>query len=142
MDSASEITFILHGLATAYARTGGKGKIRFTPQHQRTAMQSMQQVAAEAMDGRPPLQGPVSLILTFVWPWPKSMTERKRRALGGNFRTARPDADNLAKLVADALNGICYLDDAQVCELRVRKLYGESALTRVVIEPLSGEGGA
>lgn len=35
--------------------------------------------------------------------------------------TFKPDADNIAKLVMDALNGIAYKDDKQITELYVRK---------------------
>ena len=142
MDKAPKIEFTVPGKPMAFARAGSKGKFRFTLAPQRQAMGIVQVVAAEAMAGRPPLTGPVAMTITALWPWPSSWSKNRRSALGANFRTARPDADNLAKLVADALNGICYLDDAHVCELRVRKLYGESAFTRVLIEPLSGEGGA
>lgn len=33
----------------------------------------------------------------------------------------KPDVDNIAKLVMDALNGVAYVDDCQVRELRVTK---------------------
>ncbi len=33
----------------------------------------------------------------------------------------KPDADNIAKLVMDALNGVAYKDDKQITELYVRK---------------------
>ena len=36
--------------------------------------------------------------------------------------TRKPDADNVAKSVLDALNGVAWLDDAQVTHLSVRKL--------------------
>ena len=35
--------------------------------------------------------------------------------------TKKPDADNLAKAVLDSLNGLIWVDDAQVCELSVSK---------------------
>lgn len=34
-----------------------------------------------------------------------------------------PDLDNLIKAVTDALNGIVYRDDAQICELSAKKIY-------------------
>lgn len=37
---------------------------------------------------------------------------------------AKPDVDNLAKFVLDALNGTYYKDDSQVCQLFVHKRYG------------------
>ena len=44
----------------------------------------------------------------------------------GNLNpTKKPDADNIGKVVLDALNGIAYEDDKQVIELRVSKQYSE-----------------
>lgn len=52
--------------------------------------------------------------------------------------TARPDADNVLKLVADALNGVLWRDDAQVVDARCRKLMcgktGDPRLSIVVEE--------
>jgi Holliday junction resolvase RusA-like endonuclease len=39
------------------------------------------------------------------------------------FPVARPDWDNYAKTVSDALNGVAYSDDGQVVSARVTKLY-------------------
>lgn len=38
------------------------------------------------------------------------------------------DADNLGKLVTDALNGVLYLDDKQIVELQVRRVLGAGKL--------------
>lgn len=40
----------------------------------------------------------------------------------GKDNTVKPDVDNVAKLVMDALNGVAYMDDKQVTELQVRRL--------------------
>ena len=37
--------------------------------------------------------------------------------------TKKPDADNIAKVVLDALNGVAFKDDKQVIDLYVRKVY-------------------
>jgi Holliday junction resolvase RusA-like endonuclease len=60
-------------------------------------------------------------------------TKRKARMLG-ELPTKKPDADNIAKIVADALNGIAYYDDAQIVDLQVRKIYAESPHVRIEIQ--------
>lgn len=40
--------------------------------------------------------------------------------------TKKADADNVAKVILDALNGFAYHDDAQVVELEVKKIYAQS----------------
>lgn len=59
---------------------------------------------------------------------PKSTSKKKRaQMLKGNIRpTKKPDADNIAKVIADSLNGLAYYDDAQLVEVNVRKFYGEN----------------
>ena len=52
---------------------------------------------------------------------------RKHLMKAGLIRpTKRVDADNIAKILLDALNGYAYHDDAQVVELEVKKLYAQS----------------
>ncbi len=49
----------------------------------------------------------------------------------------RDDADNLAKLVLDSLNGVAFDDDGQVAKLSVSKVYtdGEARTVVCVIDP-------
>lgn len=56
---------------------------------------------------------------------PKSASQKKLDAmcLGEIRPTKRPDCDNIAKIICDALNGIAYYDDSQVAELSISKHY-------------------
>lgn len=45
----------------------------------------------------------------------------------------KPDADNIAKAVLDALNGVVWLDDRQVVELVVLKAYGKEDKVNIEI---------
>jgi Holliday junction resolvase RusA-like endonuclease len=38
------------------------------------------------------------------------------------WRDQKPDADNLTKTVMDAMNGVAWRDDAQVCSLSATKV--------------------
>lgn len=74
-----------------------------------------------------------------VWAYysiPKSASKRKREAMkAGTIRpTKKPDADNILKCVADALNGIAYRDDAQIVSVIVEKFYGEEPRIDIGIE--------
>lgn len=76
---------------------------------------------------------PLRAEITAYFPMPKSTSmKRKKMMLEGQIRhTKKCDADNLAKAVLDALNGIAYYDDSQVCELSVSKLYSDNP--RVIV---------
>jgi len=51
-------------------------------------------------------------------------------------RLPKPDVDNVAKAVLDAINGVAWHDDSQVAELIVRKSYGTAGATEVTIAEL------
>lgn len=66
----------------------------------------------------PMLDGPVRVEVLVFAPLPK---KRPKRVVREPY-TVKPDADNVAKQVLDALNGLAYADDAAVTELVVRKM--------------------
>lgn len=83
--------------------------------------------------------GPLSLLIEAVFPCPTSDYRKReptprRRACG-----SRNDADNIAKAVMDAGNGVLWLDDGQIAALRVEKwigAQGEAPYVRLVVEDL------
>lgn len=50
--------------------------------------------------------------------------------------TKKPDADNVAKIVLDALNKVAWQDDTQVVEMMVIKRYAEEPMVAVTIEEI------
>jgi Holliday junction resolvase RusA-like endonuclease len=52
-------------------------------------------------------------------------------------KTTKPDVDNLTKAILDALNGIIWIDDAQVCELHVTKGIGKQDKIIVIATELT-----
>lgn len=81
------------------------------------------------------LEGYLRMSITAVFEPPKS-TSKKNKDLMYNqmIRPAKkPDIDNVAKCVLDALNGIAYKDDIQVVELHLNKVYGTNARLIVTI---------
>lgn len=69
---------------------------------------------------------------------PKSISKKLRLNLIENRigYLKKPDGDNIAKAICDALNGIAYKDDNQITKLEVQKLYGEEDKVLVEIEYL------
>lgn len=92
-----------------------------------------------------PLECAVDVLMEFYEQRPKSHF-RANGLLKPNAQarpTKAPDWDKLARSVGDALNGVCWRDDAQVCEGRIRKLYTNAAQpyvgVRVTVRPHVGE---
>lgn len=81
---------------------------------------------------------PLQAHIIAYFPIPKSTSKKKREAMlnGEIYHTKKPDADNLAKAVLDALNGIAFYDDAQVCELIVQKWYSDNPRVEISIKEL------
>ena len=75
---------------------------------------------------RKPFLGLIEANITAVFPIPKSYPKKKTAELlaGCNNYAKKPDCDNLAKIILDALNGIAYKDDSQVTVLHIKKEYG------------------
>jgi Holliday junction resolvase RusA-like endonuclease len=67
------------------------------------------------------LEGPVSVRIVCWFDRPKSHSKKRRQE--PEPKTTKPDADNLAKGIGDALNEIAYNDDGQVYRLTVEKWY-------------------
>ena len=70
---------------------------------------------------------PLHCALTFTFLRPKShcTASGALRKTAPEHHVYKPDTDNLAKFVLDALNGVYYKDDSQICQLMVRKQYGD-----------------
>lgn len=79
---------------------------------------------------------PLRVEITAFFDIPKSFSQKRvREALGGGISPLKkPDADNIAKIICDALNGVAYKDDTQIVELRVRKIYAAEPSVSVLID--------
>ena len=94
----------------------------YTPAaHPVNAFKAATRLAAQS-SGVTPLSGPVALSAVFVLPKPASRTRRKDAGRAVAVQV-KPDADNLAKALLDALTGQAWADDAQVADLHVTKRY-------------------
>jgi Holliday junction resolvase RusA-like endonuclease len=75
--------------------------------------------------GQPCLTGPLSVSVEVGVAIPTSWSKRKQTeaASGAARPIGKPDLDNIVKLVADALNGIVWKDDAQIVANLATKHY-------------------
>lgn len=69
---------------------------------------------------------------------PKSVSKKKREEMIMHTLrpTVKPDLDNIAKSVCDALNGVAYRDDSMIVQLTVQKLYSDVPKVSVTIYDL------
>lgn len=81
--------------------------------------QACQLTAKTAMCG-PLLDGPIRLNVLAVFSRPSSMIWKKRE-MPRVRKTTKPDFDNVAKALCDALTGIVWKDDAQIASATIEK---------------------
>jgi Holliday junction resolvase RusA-like endonuclease len=96
--------------------------------------------AAEAYQGQP-LDVPITLLVQFVFPRPASV--RKKDGTERLPHLTRPDVDNLAKALLDALNGQLWVDDSRVYQASLNKFkaaQGEQPHTEVIVKWEDGDG--
>lgn len=75
---------------------------------------------------------PLSVNIKAYFPFPKS-APKKFVALGEPPFTHKPDCDNIAKSVLDALNGVAFHDESQVSKLVIHKFYSQEPRTEITI---------
>jgi Holliday junction resolvase RusA-like endonuclease len=85
-------------------------------------------------------QTPLECELQAFYPIPKSENKAtKQKMQSGVILPVRtPDCDNVMKIVLDALKGICYEDDDQICNVIFSKIYGEISKIVVAIREIIG----
>lgn len=81
---------------------------------------------------------PLEIVVNAYFEIPKSASKKaKERMLLKEYPTKKPDADNILKVVADALNGVAYGDDAQIVIATVYKIWSESPKLEITIREAS-----
>lgn len=111
----------------------GKARPRFTRfgnvYTPKNTMQYEKQIYTEYKRkyGNQKINGATEISITAYFHVPKSYRrEQKQGCLNGSYLpTKKPDSDNIAKVVLDALNGVAYIDDKDVVKLTVTKEYTE-----------------
>lgn len=111
--------------------------IAFTPARTRSYESDLKLAAQDVMDGRPPLDCPLRVVVTAMMPVPRSWSRVKQRLalLGALLPTGRPDWENIAKCL-DALNQVVWRDDALIVDGRIVKQYSERPALRIEVTPL------
>jgi Holliday junction resolvase RusA-like endonuclease len=123
-----------HGARIAYNR-GGKPFVHEYPHPESHAWEkAIGQLAMIHMRGRKPSDRPLALLVHAFVPVPPSWSAREQESAisGAALPTSKPDWDNFGK-VTDALNGVAWLDDAQVVDGRVIKRYSTQPALRIEV---------
>ena len=104
-----------------------KTGIAYTPKETANYETFVKMLYLEKYAGEKPFEGPVSMVILAFYQIPKSASKRRREAMARHLipPTTRPDLDNIAKIIMDALAGIAYEDDKQITSCSINKLYSD-----------------
>jgi Holliday junction resolvase RusA-like endonuclease len=135
------LSFDIDAEPVPYARMRAtwKTKTLYSPKRQQDYKKAVATLATVQMKkfGWQPTSLPIELHITCHYVKPKSWSAKKRNS--PQFKTGKPDIDNLAKIIMDALNGVVWHDDAQIIFLTVSKDYSLKSVTYVRIVPIAPE---
>ena len=117
----------------------GKGRPRFGRKRAYADMGTVDYELALAWQARAvwkgaPITGPLAVRVVANMPIPKSWSKSKQfdARTGQLAHTTKPDADNILKML-DALNGIVWIDDAQITMASVEKRYSAQPELIVIV---------
>ena len=134
------ITYVVYGEPQGKQRPRfvrrGNHVSAYTPEKTKTYEDEIRFMARAAMGASPPLETPVTVAIYIRMEIPKSFSKQKRKdALAGIIKPMKkPDGDNILKCFLDAMNGIVYVDDKQVVNIHLKKVYSEIGAVEVMVK--------
>ena len=121
-----EISFIIPGAPKGKARPRVTRYGTYTPQSTREYEALVRKCWQES--GAEPFPADTALYCTVsaYFAIPESYSKKRKKALAFTPHTKKPDCDNIAKAVLDALNGLAFHDDSAIAKLTVEKIYTDA----------------
>lgn len=83
-----------------------------------------------------PIESKVKVTIIAYFGIPKSTSKKKAAEMivGNISPTKKPDADNIIKIVLDAMNNFAFKDDTQVTKLEIEKKYDKAPRIYIKVE--------
>lgn len=130
---------IIQGKVQAKQRVRLGRYSRYTPEQTRNYENWVKLSFINQYPNFKPLENELVVSIKAYFEIPKSVSKKKReQMLKGSIRpTIKPDLDNIAKSILDALNKLAYVDDKQIVFLEVEKFYDESPRVELMVEEIS-----
>ncbi len=140
-NSMRSVTFTIPGdpRGKGRPRFSGKSGRAYTPKETTEYEKLVRQCWCQQIHAPPLftpfLEGEIRADIRAYFRIPKSESKRHARDLAQERSgyPKKPDVDNIAKIVLDALNGLAYEDDRSVTYLTIGKLYGAEPRVEVTL---------
>ena len=117
------LSFFISGIPLAQGRPrfrrAGKFVQTYDPAKSKSWKESVRWQFIEYMkkEKKEMIDGAIEAEMVFLLPRPKSLPKKVKH------HVKKPDMDNLEKSILDALEGIAYKNDSQICKKATQKLY-------------------
>ncbi len=110
--------------------------IAYTPTKTRDYEELVQQYFLLKYPRIKPFNNRVAITIIAFFSIPKTANKKEQEQMVNNTisPTKKPDIDNIAKIILDALNGIVFVDDNQVTKILVEKQFAKEEKVYVKIE--------
>lgn len=122
----------------------GKGRPRintttasaYTPSRTKEYEELVKQYFIIKYRGTKPLEGRLSVTIKACFAIPKNTSKSRLGEMLNNTISPvkKPDIDNIAKIVLDALNKLAFKDDNQITKLYIEKIYSEEEKVEILVE--------
>ena len=127
---------------TRFANRGGR-IFTYNPsaKYEESIRKEIKKTIIEYNSSITPIEAPVFLRINLFLPIPKSTPKKKKMEMLSKriHHIKKPDVDNLAYPIVNALKGILYKDDSQIVELHASKFYSETPHVEIYIKNLQEE---
>jgi len=134
-----EVSFTVHGVPRPQGskRHLGQGIMVEASPHLAAWREDVASAARKVYD-EDLMIGAVYLRALFTFPRPKShygtgRNENTLKPRAPKHHAQKPDLSKLVRAIEDALTGVVFRDDSQVCALRSDKVWGQSAKCQIVV---------
>ncbi len=110
--------------------------IAYTPTKTKEYEELVKQYFIIKNRGVKPLEGRISVTIKAYFGIPKNASKKQREEMLNNniSPVKKPDIDNIAKIILDALYKLAFNDDNQIIKLSIEKVYSEEEKVSVLIE--------
>lgn len=119
-----------------FTKSGHTYTPKTTRSYERLISSTAQSEAIKLGYIKPAPDSALRIEISALMPIRDSWTRKKKiKALLGEISpTSKPDLDNIAKTICDALNGILYDDDKQITEMVLKKTFVIPEQTKTIIK--------
>jgi Holliday junction resolvase RusA-like endonuclease len=134
-----KIEFVIPGKVIGKGRPHfvKKTGVAITPQQTRSYESLIRDVVIPLMAGQKPWEGCVKAHIVAYYKVPKSWSKKDTElATKQMIPPGKPDVDNVVKILLDSLSRWLYLDDKQVCDCRIIKMWSTEDSLYVCMEEM------